>query len=141
MRAAAPAEQRGRGAAIRSTSCFPSSAPVLLKPRAQPDSVAAQGTRSPGVSLCGSPGSVSRLGGQRGSSRSWKSSKSRIFSWSCASRSPVSLPQPLCLQTVSILCRASKNDVLNTARAEALNQINSFLILQAFESSALLEDC
>lgn len=93
------------------------------------------------ASLCRSPGSVSPLGGQRGSNRSWKSSKSRIFSCSCACRSPASLPQPLCLQTVSILCRASKNDVLNTARAEALNQINSFLILQAFESSALLEDC
>lgn len=57
------------------------------------------------------------------------------------SPAPLTLPQPLCLQRVSTLCRASKNDVLNTARAEALNQINSFLILRAFESPALLEDC
>lgn len=49
--------------------------------------------------------------------------------------------QLFCLQTVSIICRASKNDVLNTARAEALNQINSFLIPQAFEFSALPKNC
>lgn len=49
--------------------------------------------------------------------------------------------QPLGLQTVSILCRASKNAVLNTARAGARNQINSFVIPQAFEFSALPKNC
>lgn len=55
----------------------------------------------------------------------------------CFLLSPVSLPQ----KTVSIICRASKNDVLNTAQAEALNQINSFLIPRAFEFSALSKNC
>lgn len=90
-------ERGGRGAAIRSTNSFPPFARVPVR-------WVLRGLGARGVSLW-----VPRVcqGGQRGSNRSWKSSKSRIFR-SCAFRSLVSLPQPLCLQTVSILCRASK---------------------------------
>lgn len=65
----------------------------------------AQGTHNPGVSLCGPPGAVRE--DSVGPTALGKA-KSRIFCCSCAFRSLVSLPQPLCLQTVSILCRASK---------------------------------
>lgn len=63
MRAAAPAERRGRGAAIRNPGCFPSSALLPFQPQARPDSLHAQGTRSPGMPLSVGPQGLSALSG------------------------------------------------------------------------------
>lgn len=90
---AAPAKQSGHGAPIRITSCSPSFSLVPFYPLAQPDSADAGAGGMLGGGL-GTPEAPLRGEGPQGSwdgagsSRSSKSSKSRIFSCPRASCSP-----------------------------------------------------